>query len=313
MQSSLFVVDTIDQSDSAKNFSGLLEEVKLNFLVDADHCCILVARNQHGVGGIGILVAEKRGQSTMFIKWLHVKKLWRKLSVASVLIQHLESYCLDNGISTISVMFDQKNDGMHSLTRRTHGWSAGEMLAAYTFSAKGALAPALIRGESAIEKRNLQACIVPLSECDHQDILRAAETKDLPEWAQLDQLLLGKASQELSRVFYCKNHIVGWLITFPLTTDTLEYRILWVDQEHRQTGIIVRALVEVMRAAHLQQSPKLQHESGELCCPWRKGFFMVHAGNQGMINWSKKRLSRGKYQEYSLMHRKKIVEKSLAW
>lgn len=310
MQAKPHVIEIVDKDEKIKTVKRLLEEFNLDFKVNPGDTYILVAKNQHGVGSIGLLIAERRGQSRLSIKWLHVKKIWRRLSIASTLIKHLESLGQKNGISIISAVFDQKNSGMNRLINSKNGWITGEGLNAYTFSKKVDLAPAITRGETAMRKRNLQASILRLSECNDQEVLLEAEAKDLPSWAQLDQLLLNQAERELSRIFYINNHIIGWLITFSLTTDTLDYQILWVDQEHRNTGIMVVALAEVMRAAHLQENPKKRQQSAELQ-PWRRGFFMVHSENQGMIRWVQKRLSQGEDGKTTLIYREKLIAKAL--
>ena len=63
----------------------------------------------------------------------------------------------------IEVMFDQHNSGIHRLASRPHGWSTSGFLDAYSFSAKEALAPALIKMEAVMQRRNLQASILPLN------------------------------------------------------------------------------------------------------------------------------------------------------
>ena len=163
-----------------------------------------------------------------------------------------------------------------------------------------------------MKRRSLQACIVPLSECNDEDLLQAAQAKNLPLWAQIDQLLLSEASREWSRVFYLKGHIVGWLMVFMLAAETLDYRSLWLDQEHRHTGIMVKALAEVMRAAHLQEGSRGSQASCESCCPWGKGFFLVSRDNQQMISWVNKRLTQGMYQMSSLVVKEKLVAREAA-
>jgi len=303
------VVEVVDHDDKVAALKQLSKGCDLDLLVGIQDCRILLAKDRKGKSTIGGLVFfEQKSLSRVVIKWIYVAKLWRKLSVARSLIECLECDCCGEGVSVIVVTFDRQNCGMNGLFDRSYGWSTCSHLEAYTFSVKAALAPALIKGEAAVQKRGVRARIEPLSECHDQDVLRASKAKDLPQWAQLDESILSQANREFSRVFYLKGCIVGWLITVPLAVDTLEYRILWVDPEHRHTGVMVKALADVMRAAHLQEGNALPRRSSDFCSPWGKGFFMVHAGNQQMISWVKKRLTQGACQKASLILREKSVD-----
>ena len=269
---------------------------------------IFVASDQNGQASLGILVfTEHKDSSRVIIEWIYVKKLWRKLLIGRSLMDRLERDCIREGISMIEVMFDQHNSGMHRLASRSHGWSTSGFLDAYSFSAKEALAPAVIKMEAVMQRRNLQASILPLSQCNDKELLQAAQVKNLPKWAEIDQFQISKADRKLSRVFYLKGHIIGWLMVHVLTADTLDYRCLWLDQEHRHTGIMVKALNEVMRAAHLQEGAKVLPRSDGSCCPWNKGFFLVSTENRQMISWVNKRLTRGMYQKNPLINKEKIL------
>ena len=305
----LCVVEVVDQDGKIAALKQLAKVFDLDLPVRIHQGSrILLARDQRGKASVGILVfTERKALSRVCIEWVYVNKLWRNLSVGRSLIDYLERDCMHKRVSVIEVMFDQQNNGMNGLVSRVHGWNTSRFLDAYTFSAKKALVPALARGEAVMKRRSLQACIVPLSECNDEDLLQAAQAKNLPQWAQIDQLLLNEASRKWSRVFYLKGRIVGWLMVFMLAAETLDYRSLWLDQEHRHTGIMVKALAEVMRAAHLQEGSRGSQESGESCCPWGKGFFLVSRDNQQMISWVNKRLTQGMYQKSSLVVKEKLV------
>lgn len=303
------VVEVVDQRVKIAVLKQLGKRLDLDLPVRIQASRVLLAKDQQGKENFGILVfSEQKDLSKVDIKWIYVKKIWRRLSIGRSLIEYLEHDSRSKGISTISVLFDQDNCGMHGLAGSSYGWGTCGFFDAYTFSTKAALAPALIKGEATMQKKDLPACIVPLSKCNDQELLPAVKAKKLPQWAQIDELLLSEASREWSRIFYLKDHVIGWLITVPLATGTLNYQTLWVDQEHRYTGIMVKGLAEVMRAAHLQESHGISRKASDFCFPWEKGFFMVHAGNQPMTSWVKKRLTQGKHQKSSLILREKSVE-----
>ena len=88
-----------------------------------------------------------------------------------------------------------------------------------------------------------------LSGCNPQDVLEVSDTDHIPEWARLNRYNLSEANKEFSRLFIKDDQIIGWLITFPLANETLDYRILWVDGKHPQTGVTIRALAEIIRQA----------------------------------------------------------------
>jgi len=309
MRATPFIVEVSDEQEKFNTIKRLLQTYDIGLSADTANTRLYVVKSRRTKGSIGMLIAEKSCDSKIFIKWLYVKKIWRRLSVASQLIQHLEHYCKNNRICSIATTFDQHNNGMNALTGHKHGWSTGEGLDIYTFNTKKAIASSVTRGELAMQKRNLRATILPLSECNKQEIIQAAEDKKTPRWAQLDDALLQQAVQELSRVFYYNNCLVGWLITIPSTSRLLDYRILWVDREHRHTGIMVKALAEVMRAAHLQNRP---YTESDMCWPWETGFFMVHSDNQGMVNWVTKRLSQDEDKKNCLIYREKLLAESIA-
>ena len=207
----LCVVEVVHQDGKKAALQQLAKGFNLNLPVRIHQGSrILIASDQRGKARVGILVfSEQKALSRVCIEWIYVKKLWRKLSAGRSLIDYLERDCMHKRVSVIEVVFDQQNNGMNGLVSRVHGWNTSRILDAYTFSAKEALVPALAKGEAVMKRRSLQACIVPLSECNDEDLLQAAQANNLPQWAQIDQLLLSEASREWSRVFYLKGRIIG--------------------------------------------------------------------------------------------------------
>ena len=269
---------------------------------------ILVARNQQQTKVLGVLIAEECQKQTVKITYIYVKPMWRRLSIGSALIQRLEKECQAKGITTITATFDRENQAMNALTQSHKGWSNGERLNAYTFQSRAAMEPILQRLETTMNHRSQQTEIRALCECNPQDIIHASEMNHVPQWAQLSATDLSKAIDDLSRVFLRNNQIIGWLITFPLLDETLDYRILWVDDDHRKTGIAIRALTAIIRQAHFQDNVKTATPSKDHGGPWPKGFFIMHSQNQAMINFTDKRLAPGTNQRSMLIYREKLIK-----
>ena len=173
--------------------------------------------------------------------------------------------------------------------------------------------PVLRKLEQTVHHLKHQTRIKPLSECNPQDILEVSDTDHIPEWAQLNRYNLSEANKEFSRLFIKDDQIIGWLITFPLANETLDYRILWVDGKHRKTGVAIRALAEIIRQAHFQGSDTMATSStnNDNGIPWSKGFFVVHAGNEAMNHFAAKRLAQGTSQQSQLIYREKRISRPL--
>ena len=130
----------------------------------------------------------------------------------------------------------------------------------------------------------------------------------VPQWAQLNATNLSTAIDELSRVFVHNNQIIGWLVTFPLPGETLDYRILWVNDDHRKTGLAIRALTAIIRQAHFQNNVETGKPANDCGKPWLKGFFIMHSQNQAMVNFANKRLAPGTSQRSTLIYREKLIK-----
>ena len=234
--------------------------------------------------------------------------MWRRLSIGNALIQRLVQDCQAKGITTITATFDHENQVMNALTKSHKGWSDGERLNAYTFKRRSAMEPILQKLEPTMGHRSKQTEIRPLCECNPQDILHASEINDVPQWAPLNATNLSTAIDNLSRVFIHNNQIIGWLITFPLLDETLDYRILWVNEDHRNTGIAIRALTAIIRQAHFQDIVDTATPSNDHGSPWPKGFFIMHSQNQAMVNFANKRLAPGTNQQSTLIYREKPIK-----
>ena len=156
--------------------------------------------------------------------------------------------------------------------------------------------------------RSQQTEIRALCECNPQDIIHASEMNHVPQWAKLNASNLSTAIDDLSRVFVHNNQIVGWLITFPLLDKTLDYRILWVNDDHRKTGLAIRALTAIIRQAHFQDNVKTATSANDCGKPWPKGFFIMHSQNQAMVNFANKRLVPGTNQQSTLIYREKLIK-----
>ena len=269
---------------------------------------ILVARNQQQTKVLGVLIAEECQKQTLKITYIYVKPMWRRLSIGNALIQRLEQDCQVKGITTITATFDRENQAMNALSQSHNGWSDGERLNAYTFKSRAAMEPILQRLETPMNHRTQQTEIRALSKCNPQAIIHASELNHVPQWAQLNATNLSMAIGDLSRVIFHNNQIIGWLITFPLLDETLDYRILWLKDDHRKTGIAIRALTAIIRQAHFQDNVKTATPSNDHGNPWPKGFFIMHSQNQAMINFTNKRLAPGTNQRSMLIYREKSIK-----
>ena len=225
------------------------------------------------------------------------------------LLQHLEQDCRAKGITTITTTFDHQNHAMNALTKKRYGWSEGEQLSAFTFNSRSLMEPALHKLEQTMRYRKHQTRIKPFSECHPQDILQVSDADHIPEWARLNHFNLSEVNKQFSRIFIKDDQIIGWLITFVLANTTLDYRILWINGEHRKTGVAIRALAEIIRQAHFQVSDATTTSSNtnDLGIPWPKGFFVMHTGNEAMNNFAAKRLAQGASQQTQLIYREKHI------
>jgi GNAT superfamily N-acetyltransferase len=269
---------------------------------------VLIARNQQQTKSLGLLIAEYSQSTTIKITYIHVKTMWRRLSIGHALLKRLEQDCRAKGITTITATFDQRNQAMNALTKSHKGWNDGERLNAYTFESRSAMEPILQKLESTMDHRTKQTEIRRLCECNKQDIIHASEINHVPQWAQLNATNLSTTFDDLSRVFIQNNQIIGWLITFPLPDETLDYRILWIKEDHRKTGVAIRALTAVIRQAHFQDNVETAKQANDLGNPWPKGFFIMHSQNQAMVNFVNKRLAPGTNQQSSLIYREKLIK-----
>lgn len=269
---------------------------------------ILIARNQQQTKSLGILIAEYSQRETLKITYIYVKPMWRRLSIGNALIQRLEQDCQAKGITTITATFDHDNQAMNALTQSHKDWSDGERLNAYTFKSRSAMEPILQKLETTVKYCTKQTKIRPLCECNPQDIIHASEINDVPQWAQLNPTNLSTAIDNLSRVIIHNNQIIGWLITVPLLDKTLDYRILWVNEDHRMTGIAIRALTAIIRQAHFQDNIKTATPAHDLGNPWPNGFFIMHSQNRAMVNFANKRLAPGANQRSKLIYRQKPIK-----
>ena len=110
---------------------------------------------------------------------------------------------------------------------------ARERLNAFTFTRRSAMEPIPKAGDNHGPSHSADG--------DHSS-LRMQSTRHHPcfgvepcaLWAQLNASNLSKAIDDLSRVFIHNNQIIGWLITFPLLDETLDYRILWMNENYRK-------------------------------------------------------------------------------
>ena len=232
--------------------------------------------------------------------------MWRRLSIGSALIQRLEQDCQATGMTTITATFDHENQAMRALTQSHKGWSGGERLNAYTFKSRSAMEPILQKLETTMDHRAQKTQIKPLCECNRQDIIDASETNHVPQWAQLNATNLSTAIDELSRVFVHNNQIIGWLVTFPLPGETLDYRILWVNDDHRKTGLAIRALTAIIRQAHFQNNVETGTPANDCGKPWLKGFFIMHP-KPGDDQFCQQTLGT-RHKSTTLIYREKLIK-----
>ena len=314
MQSPRFRIDRLERiDDDDQTIQTLLARFGIETTNQIKQRYVLIARNQQQTKSLGLLIAEYSQRTTIKLTYIHVKTMWRRLSIGHALLERLEQDCRTKGIATITATLDPKNQAINALTKSRKGWSAGQQLYAYTFSSRSAMEPVLRKLEQTVHHLKHQTRIKPLSECNPQDILEVSDTDHIPEWAQLNRYNLSEANKEFSRLFIKDDQIIGWLITFPLANETLDYRILWVDGKHRKTGVAIRALAEIIRQAHFQESDAMTPSStnNDRGIPWPKGFFVMHADNEAMNNLATKRLAQGTSQQSQLIYREKSISRPL--
>ena len=307
MKPTSFHINSLTEADNDdKIIKFLLTSFRIEH-VEPEKNHILVARNRNQTKILGILIAESTQKQTLKITYIYVKPMWRRLSIGNALMQRLEQDCLAKGFTVITATFDRESQAMKALTKRKKGWSGGERLNAFTFTRRSAMEPILKKLETTMDHRIPQTEIIPLCECNRQDIIHASELNHVPLWAQLNASNLSKAIDDLSRVFIHNNQIIGWLITFPLLDETLDYRILWMNENYRKTGIAIRALTAIIRQAHFQDNLEIAMSSNDFGHPWLKGFFVMRSENQAMVNFANKRLVPGITKRSTLIYRRKFI------
>ena len=295
--------------------SHLIQSQQLNTSIR-----ILIAKNQSRtliIGAIAIDMAGSMGEqpernrsevTTAKIAYVCVKKAWRKLQIGDALMRAAEEFCRNEGASRISMLFDNTNHAANALTSLKKGWSNDELVYGYTFSSKQAMGPILDDLETLDRRskgRSTGVRVTPLLNSDREELIRASQDNEIPEWAKLNQDKLASSAQDYSRVVYRDNQIIGWLITYPLGSETLDYRIVWTEQAHRKTGATLSALIEIIRKAHFQDQKDGQNKANDKGIPWPKGFFLVNSENQAMANFADRRLDRAKQDKSKLIFKEK--------
>lgn len=281
---------------------------------------ILIAKNQSRTLIIGAIAIDMAGSmieqpernrsevTTAKIAYIHVKKAWRKLQIGAALMRAAEELCRNEGASRISMLFKSTNHAANALTSLKKGWSNGELLCGYTFSSKQAMGPILDDLETLVRRskgRSNGVRVKPLLNCDPEELIGASQANEIPEWAKLNQDKLASSAQDYSRIVYRDNRIIGWLITYPLGSETLDYRILWTEQPHRKTGATLSALIEIIRQAHFQDQKDGHNKANDKGSPWPIGFFLVNSENQAMVNFANRRLDRAKQDKSTLIFKEK--------
>lgn len=283
----------------------------------SDRYKVLIAKNKTRTLILGYLIAEiisetvaEKGAAVDRIKiakivYVWVKPMWRKLHIAKSLINKLEQNCKASSIIKLTILFNTSNEAMHALTKNDDGWSNAEHLVGYTFSSRSSMYPLLKDLKRTSQRLKLKAKTSVLAEDNYQSLIDCSQSStEIPSWARLSQETLQSASQQYSRVLYEDQEIVGWLITFPLANQTLDYRILWLDHQHRNRGIALKALTEIMCQAHFQDHHGTL-QTKDHGYPWPRGFFLVHSENQAMGNFAKKRLTRGSDEQTRFVYHEK--------
>lgn len=281
---------------------------------------ILIAKNQSRTLSIGAIAIDMAGSviehpernrsevTTAKIAYIRVKKTWRKLQIGDALMRAAEELCRNEGASRISMLFKSTNHAANALTSFKKGWSNGGLLYGYTFSSKQAMGPVLDDLETLDRRskgRSNGVRVMPLLNCDREELIGASQANEIPEWATLNQDKLVSSAQDYSRVVYRDNRVIGWLITYPLGSETLDYRILWTEHAHRKTGATLSALIEIIRKAHFQDQKDGHNKANDKGTPWPKGFFLVNGENQAMANFAERRLDRAKQEKSKLIFKEK--------
>ena len=165
--------------------------------------------------------------------------------------------------------------------------------------------PVLKRLESSTQKIKSKVTLKSIKEVSSVELLNSScVDNDTPSWAFLTLDKIDHCCPEFSLIIFRDNQIIGWLLTFPLGNEILDYRTLWISPKYRNTGISLYALSTVIRCAHFRSHYKLISEAGE---PWGKGHFQVNSLNEIMMNFSDKHLAAGVDVRTKLTHQAKIL------
>ena len=144
---------------------GLMAHVGIETTSKATRRHILIAKEQRQTKRGGILIAEESQRRTIKTTDIHVKTMWRRLSIGHGLLERLEDDCKAKGVTTITATFDQANHAMNALTKSRCGWSEAERPNAYTSSRRSAMEPVLWQLEQTARDRKLrQRCRHPLAD-----------------------------------------------------------------------------------------------------------------------------------------------------
>jgi GNAT superfamily N-acetyltransferase len=229
---------------------------------------------------------------------LAVRKPWRRLRVATRLLDAAEAWARKNGIQSICIdipLNRASTAALEAMTSLEKGWTESPGLVLVTISDRARFLPLqekinqfAIRHEQrwGLQVENMTTALLKQLQSQRLDSV-------LPNWA-LEQLLTEQSELPPDlphcRVLRDGACLVGWLICHRPSSKRLRYTCAWVDPPWDRRGAIFLMLNKVIKQAHFQSSPGCS-SGAETAFPIEHGCFGFHLDNSPMVKMSLRKFS----------------------
>ena len=121
----LFSVEADFHFDEARQRKGL------ELMITSQACCVLVAVAAGEVIGMctgQVTISTAEGGPALLVEDVVVKKEWQGRKVGRDLLNALNSWAIDHGISRLQLLADRKNEGALGFYRKL-GWQVTSLIA----------------------------------------------------------------------------------------------------------------------------------------------------------------------------------------
>lgn len=206
---------------------------------------------------VGLVLAEKQETHNGLIVCWHVSKPHRSFGLGGKLIKQMQQFAKTNGINSLTLSFRWDTSFRQKITKTLHqlGWQTPKKeLMLYKFSPELFLQMAW---NQHILNRQQQSNWYPAGLSPHFD---------KPDFEPANSIGLRWHGQ-----------VVGWMITYRVHADVIEYSSLFVSPELQRLGRGIHLIVEAI---------KRQHKLGIT-----RAIFQVQAENIAMLSFVERRMA----------------------